>query len=133
MFNSILDPTEVEAKGGISAPADERPAAAKSTGRKSRKMEKVAEVRLPPPPTPALTYFSTATVPRILTERGCTRAEAFKQAAAEWHQLSEEAKGPLFLLKLIMNKTRLYPLRTHSKFACLRSASKSSAVLPSLC
>ena len=93
MFNSILDPTEVNAKGGESAAADESPAAAKSTGKKSRKMEKVAVVE-PPEATPAHVYFSSAAVARIKTERGCTRAEAYKLAAAEWHQLSEEARAP---------------------------------------
>ena len=47
MFNSILDLTEVKAKGRKSAVADKSPAAAKSTGKKSRKMEKVAQV-MPP-------------------------------------------------------------------------------------
>ena len=104
MFNSILDPTEVNAKGGKSAAADESPAAAKSTGKKSRKMEKVAVVE-PPEATPPYVYFSTATVPRIKTETGCTHAEAFKLAGAEWNQLSEEAKTP-FVQKGAADKAR---------------------------
>ena len=104
MFNSILDLTEVKAKGRKSAVADKSPAAAKSTGKKSRKMEKVAQV-MPPHAIGAYIYFSNATVPRIKTERGCTHAEAFKMAGAEWNQLSEEAKAP-WLQKGAADKAR---------------------------
>ena len=104
MFNSILDLTEVKAKGRKSAAADKSPAAAKSTGKKSRKMEKVAQV-MPPHAIGAYIYFSNATVPRIKTERGCTHAEAFKMAGAEWNQLSEEAKAP-FVQKGVADKAR---------------------------
>ena len=60
MLNSILDLTEVKAKGRKSAVTDKSPAAAKSTGKKSRKMEKVAQV-MPPHAIGAYIYFSNAT------------------------------------------------------------------------
>lgn len=57
-------------------------------------MDKSEDKIKPPHPITAYIYFSTATVPRIKAERGCTHIEATKLAGAEWNKLSEEAKAP---------------------------------------
>lgn len=68
-------------------------------------MDKSEDKIKPPHAIPAYIYFSTATVPRIKAERGCTHAEAMGLAGAEWKQLSEEAKAP-FVQKNKEDKVR---------------------------
>ena len=56
-------------------------------------MEEVAQVT-PPRATGARIFHSNAAVARIKAESGCCDRIAVKIAAAEWNQLSEEAKAP---------------------------------------